>query len=639
MKTNYSMIITVGRFLKWSLTTLKNTLFGVGGIFLFVIAGLYIVGALIEPLRWYLVGIATALLLLCGGLLALSYAKLWLNRSTSDQRKQVSDIKKQVSDVRQQLSDVRQQVSYIRKEVAPYNEADRLRIERCVRIEKQVEMIELQYDPRDTEPVLFFNTTSGPGTLGFSSTVGLIISWGLRLAGHRVFHLVCRKGLRRCIQATNRHELNQPMPCEKCYAIKSRVFPQDRSWYLETRWEAPGALVALESCSLDDLADFVYQGIKVGELCISSVRWTLRKHRLDSDPRSTRLLREYIRGGMNVVDTLQALFQERELHSMVMFNGVFYPEAIARAVALQKGLPVVAYETSFPLLTVFLSHGIAAGGGSITIPEDFQMTINQEADLDAYMSQRIRGTVGQAGLWPEMKGIEPDLQAFADQHRNVVSVFTNVVFDSSQYGANTVFESMFDWLDETMKLASLHPETLFVVRAHPAEVFPHHESEELVGDWLKEQNYLAIPNVRFIPPTDYISSYELVRISRFCLVYNSTIGLEAVVLGTPTITGAHSRYSGAGVTHAPTSRKAYRKLVETFLKNGPPPVEDTVRQRARYCMYQLFFRQGLDFSAFLEAPDWTLKPIDASALHPDNSPEMNIIYKGIMEGGPFYYPH
>lgn len=632
LKKNYPLIINIGRFVKWSLATLKNTFFGIGGLAILVIFGLYIAGALVEPLRWYLVGIASGLLLLCGGVLALSYVKLWLNRSISDQMTKVSDINEKVVDINKKVSD-------IKKEVAPYNEVNKLRLERVVKIEKQVEMAELQYDLRDSKSVLFFNATSGPAMLGFASTAGLIISWALRLSGHRVIHLVCRKGLRRCIQGTNRYELNKPMPCETCYAIKSKMFPQDLRWYLEPKSEAPSALIPLGSYSLDELANFVYQRINIGELCISSVRWTLRRHNLDSDPRSTRLLREYIRGGMNIIDTLQRLIEEQELHSMVVFNGVFYPEATARAVALQKGLPVVAYEISIPGLKVFLSHGVAAGGGLITIPEDFQMSAAQEADLDEYMSQRIRGTAGQPGLWPVMNGIEPDLQALASQHKNVVSVFTNVVFDTSQYGANTVFESMFDWLDEIIKLASLHPETLFIVRAHPAEVFPRHESEELVGDWLKEQSYLAIPNVYFIPPTDYISSYELLNISRFCLVYNSTIGLEAVVLGIPTVTAAAGRYSGAGVTHAPASRKSYRKLVETFLKNGPPPVEDTVRQRARYCMYQLFFRQGLDFSAFLEVPDWTLKPINASALHPDNSPELNIIYKGIMEGGPFYYPH
>ena len=115
---NYPTMGTIGRFGKWGLTTLKKTFFGIGGIALLVIIGLYVAGALIEPLRWYLVGIASGLLLLGGGLLALYYAKLWLNRFTRNQWSQVSDIRRQVSDIRKQVSDVRKQVSNINKQVS-----------------------------------------------------------------------------------------------------------------------------------------------------------------------------------------------------------------------------------------------------------------------------------------------------------------------------------------------------------------------------------------------------------------------------------------------------------------------------------------------------------------------------------------
>jgi len=88
------MMTTIGRIVKWSLATLKNSFFGIGGIAVLVIVGLYVAGALVEPLRWYLVGIASALLLLGGGLLALSYARFILNRITSDQSAQISDIRR-----------------------------------------------------------------------------------------------------------------------------------------------------------------------------------------------------------------------------------------------------------------------------------------------------------------------------------------------------------------------------------------------------------------------------------------------------------------------------------------------------------------------------------------------------------------
>ena len=82
---NYPTIMIIGRFLKWSITKFKRNLFGVGGIFISIIIALYIAGALVEPVRWYLVGIASALLLLGSGILVLSYVRLLLNRFIKEQ--------------------------------------------------------------------------------------------------------------------------------------------------------------------------------------------------------------------------------------------------------------------------------------------------------------------------------------------------------------------------------------------------------------------------------------------------------------------------------------------------------------------------------------------------------------------------
>ena len=90
------------------LRQIRRTFFGTGGIFFLAIIGLYIAGILVEPLRWYLIGTASGLLLLCGGLLALSYARFILNRIISDKRKQVSDIKKAM---RESESDLKKEIS------------------------------------------------------------------------------------------------------------------------------------------------------------------------------------------------------------------------------------------------------------------------------------------------------------------------------------------------------------------------------------------------------------------------------------------------------------------------------------------------------------------------------------------------
>jgi glycosyltransferase involved in cell wall biosynthesis len=94
---------------------LKRSFFGIGGIFFLVIVGLYVSGALVEPLRWYLVGIASALLLLGGGVLVLSYIRLILNRLAMDQSAQVSNINKQISDIK---SVIKKEVSGLSKELS-----------------------------------------------------------------------------------------------------------------------------------------------------------------------------------------------------------------------------------------------------------------------------------------------------------------------------------------------------------------------------------------------------------------------------------------------------------------------------------------------------------------------------------------
>ena len=112
---NYPSTIIIDRFAKWSLAVMKNIFFGIGGIALFVIIALYVVGALIEPARWYLVGIASALLLSSGGLLVLFYIRSVLNSIITDQRTQAANIEKEVSDIKQEVSAIKQEVSAIKK--------------------------------------------------------------------------------------------------------------------------------------------------------------------------------------------------------------------------------------------------------------------------------------------------------------------------------------------------------------------------------------------------------------------------------------------------------------------------------------------------------------------------------------------
>ena len=520
----------------------------------------------------------------------------------------------------------------------------RERARRIQTIEQGVQQIEAQYSGSLQPPVLFFNASSHTRDLSFNAGVGLVTAWGLRMAGQPVKYLVCHSGLGNCVQGTNQLDLAAPPPCDACISFNNSLYPPQHTATFPPRINGHvPRQTELASLSLQELGDFRYGGLPIGELCLPSAQWILRRHDIHATPAGRQVLANYIVSAIGLAQEMEELLDATQPRSLLVFNGTFFPEATARAVAMDQGIPVVTYEGGHLPLHAFFSHGVATEY-SVNISDSFQMGPAEANELDSYLAQRSQGNFTTVGtrFWPEMKGVSQELKRKAAAHRHLVTVFTNVVFDTSQVYSNTLFQSMFDWLDETMKLAIAHPETLFVVRTHPDELRAGKESQEPVGQWLEERGYLALANVAFIPPTEYTSSYELMQLSRFCLVYNSTVGLEATLLGVPVVTGGWSRYSQESVTHAPASREAYREMVGKFLEGNVPPVSVDCQQRARRYMYYSFFKAGLSLSSFIEnqakeRPSYTVKPFQAQALHPDESPEMRIIYDGITHGKPFHY--
>ncbi len=111
--------------------------------------------------------------------------------------------------------------------------------------------------------------------------------------------------------------------------------------------------------------------------------------------------------------------------------------------------------------------------------------------------------------------------------------------------ANTVFSSMFDWLDNLLPVIKVHADTLFILRAHPDEARRGKASRESVTMWF-ERNAAHLPNIHLISPQEHVNSYDLVSKSKFVLTYNSTIGLESILLGVPALAAGQAPFNAHG---------------------------------------------------------------------------------------------
>jgi hypothetical protein len=495
----------------------------------------------------------------------------------------------------------------------------------------------------DERPVVFFNASTR--ILGMSLNAGFqtAAAWALRMRGVPVIHFACQAGLSRCVLGA---ALNGPQalpPCSGCIAQSRAAFPSSRvHWFIYRPDPALQAALAAADQPLAALEEFTWQGMPLGALCLPALRWTLRRHHLVDDAETRDLFCHYILSAWRVAQKFGALLEQEHPRAVVVFNGMFFPEAAARWVARERfHLPVISHEVGLRPMTAFFTPGDATAY-PIQIPDSFQLTPEQDARLNVYLEQRLKGNFTMAGIrfWPEMRGLDEGFLRKLAGFKQLVPVFTNVIFDTSQPHSNVVFPHMFAWLDQVLETAREHPATLFVIRAHPDETRPGKSARENVAAWALEKQVDRLPNVHFVPSDEYFSSYELIQRARFVMVYNSTIGLEASLMGAAVLCAGKARFTQLPTVFFPQTPAEYRRLSAEFLAAERIDIPAEFSRNARRFLYYQLYKTSLPFDAWLEEdgvwPGYVrFKNLDAAAFDPANTPILRIIADGILTASPF----
>lgn len=497
--------------------------------------------------------------------------------------------------------------------------------------------------PQTIPPVLFFNSSTRLQAVSQNAAYSILTLQALRLQGVPVIQFACNAGLTRCTLGSNRDDVNQQPPCERC-VVQSHVLFDD----LPVRWfeyKEDAVLAAeLEKRSVEELMALRYQEVPLGFWATNSLRWVLRRHHLLDDAPTRAFLRHYILSGWNVYQQFSRLAEEVHPQAVVEFNGMFYPEAAVRFVCQQKGIRVITHEVGLRPFTAFFTEGEATAY-PIHISPEFQLTPAMNERLDQYLSERFKGNFSMAGIrfWPEMKGLDAAFLEKASHFKQIVPVFTNVIFDTSQVHANTIFADMFIWLDNVKAAIEKHPETLFVIRAHPDEFRAGKEARESVSGWVKQNKVDQLPNVVFVDSQEFLSSYDLIQRSHFVMVYNSTIGLEAILMGKVVLAGGKARFTQLETAYLPKTLPEYDALLEKFLTEPKPEVPAHFIVNARRFLYYQLYLSSLPFDEFLrEDGVWkgyvTLKDFPLSQLTPAASTTLRVLSEGILQGNPFEMP-
>lgn len=396
---------------------------------------------------------------------------------------------------------------------------------------------------------------------------------------------------------------------------------------------------ALDGASFETLMEFEHQGSPLGQLVLPGLRWVLRRHDLKDNEVTRSFYKQYLGSAMSLLQRFDEILRQLEPQAIVLFNGIFYPEAILRHVASQQDVAVITHEVGLQPFSAFFSRKEATFR-EVEIDEVAGLSDTQQVRLDAYLQKRFKGEFSMAGIqfWSEVDTLPEDFKQRLKGFEGIIPIFTNVIFDTSQIHANTLFSDMFQWLDQLVEVIDRHPEHVFIIRAHPDENRPGKASEQSVSAWVSKKHVDQRENVIFIGPEMSLSSYELIERSKVVLVYNSSIGLEASILGKLVLCAGRARYTQADTAFFPKSAEAYWLELERLLSAKPIQFPERFQRNARKFLYHELFRASIDLSSFLDIDPTlpgmaTLKSFDPKELQASTS--LDVIMNGILHGHEF----
>jgi len=461
----------------------------------------------------------------------------------------------------------------------------------------------------------YHHTNSGPSLLFLSLRAGwqihtaweTVIATGLLLRGVRPEFLSCGGGLPMCgIGNINVDGYPAPENCQRCTRTATGYFDyfgfrhMKRTDFVSSDEFQP-LWDEIDSLNCQQVDNFSYQGLKLGQIIKPTMAWFLGRDSLPPGDLSLQIQRSFLKSAVVMAETLERIITIKQYDGLFMVNGVFFAEAIAIQLAERYEIPYICYEYSFRNYHLLLSPNDSIKDMRLDKwwlqYKDIALSTAENAALDSYLESRKGPGDTRLELWPTIKSDRKSIIAKLrlDLERPIAVLFSNKPGDTNFYGRQAIFQDMLDWISETIKFVSTIPESQLVIRVHPAETKGSWRSNQPIEPALRDLFPVLPSNIIIVPSESPISSYVLMEVATVGLSYISTTGLEMTLIGKPVIIGANAPYSQKGFTYDPGTKEEYFQLLSLGLQ-GKLQVDQKNIELARRFAYLYFFRLYTPFN-------------------------------------------
>lgn len=457
-----------------------------------------------------------------------------------------------------------------------------------------------------------------------------VIAQALRMRGADVTLLTCGGGMPICEVGWGREGF--PRPCDRCGWQTDQVARRSGIRVLRLAdtlpWGRDPRAAPVDGTGEDSRA-----------LASVSAPWFLRAADPAAVPEGARAVRDFevtVDGVLRAADTV---LDDVRPDAVFMLNGLFAAERAIATRARARGLRVATYEIAPRAGMLVFSQDRPAPDydtdAAWTDARDLPLTPEQDAALDAQLLGRVAGDTSHERYFdaPEDDTAVLRRELGIPDGSRVVSLFTNLSWDSACIDHDVAYPSMLDWMAGAVRAAEAQPDITLVIRVHPAEL--RWGTRERAEDGLRERVGDLPANVRFVGPGEALSSYALLELSDLVLAYTTTVGLEAAVRAIPVAVAGETHYRGRGFT---TDLASHDDLVAAVAAPARRLSAGEVALARRYA-FTFFFRSMLPLPPVsVTAGHVTSVATDAGALAPGADPYVDWICDRLLDGGRFTLP-
>jgi hypothetical protein len=520
-------------------------------------------------------------------------------------------------------------------------------------------IVQLQKWPR---PVPGTHETGGPKILivtftgwSFHTLMDGLIGRALMLRGARVRYFSCGGILPLCyIHNASTSDGIGHMPCGRCRAYVTSTlnafgFEAEQLRHLVTDTERRRIEAEVRAIQEDNLTTYTYEGVKMGYAAFRTARWYLLAGTTTAMPELPDVVRNLIFLARMTYAALSKILEQEKFDRIVIFGGLQTAELVIREIAEQRKIDVVCTERGYVANSFMAAHNAPVSLFPFDelweVFKERHLTESQSKQLDEILSLRRYGHKTLDNLWEQTQEdvnvLRQDLML--EPGKRIVTAFTNVVGDVAVIDREIGFESLLHWCASLIEYFKNHPDIYLIFRIHPAETrLKRYKPRQSVGELIMS-NYPQLPdNIKIVPSESPLSSYALLEISDFVMVYTSTIGLESAAAGWPVAVGARVHYQGKGFTLDASSPQRLTQLMDSWIAD-PESYWNINTELARRYAYLMLYRAPMPLDEIMDEMGGfgriRLKVQGWEDLQPGRIKVIDAICSAILEGKPFLNPY